>query len=371
MKKLLCLISLLALFVLSCGAKTGKDKNVIKIGVIGALTGNVAQYGTSAINGFKLKVKEINAAGGINGKKIELVVADSKGDAQEAINAFKKMVSQDKIDIFMGEVTSGPSLAIAPLAQQAKVPMITATGTAFDITKDKDFVFRTTFTDPYQGIVVAKYAKSKGYKNVTVLTNTGSDYSVGLANAFKEQAKKEGIQVKEEQYTADDKDFRALLTKVKGYNPEVIFVPDYYNTIGLILTQSKDLGINAQFMGGDGWDGIQTNFGTQAEGAIFASQFAPDDTEPNVQKFIADYKAKYSKEPTIFEALGYDTATVVENALKNAKDISRDSIKTALAATNGLNLVTGSFKFDADRNPEKKVTFIEVKGGKLTLKEKR
>ena len=367
MKKLLCLISLLALFVLSCGAKTGKDKNVIKIGVIGALTGNVAQYGTSAINGFKLKVKEINAAGGINGKKIELVVADSKGDAQEAINAFKKMVSQDKIDIFMGEVTSGPSLAIAPLAQQAKVPMITATGTAFDITKDKEFVF----TDPYQGVVVAKYAKSKGYKNVTVLTNTGSDYSVGLANAFKEQAKKEGIQVKEEQYTADDKDFRALLTKVKGYNPEVIFVPDYYNTIGLILTQSKELGINAQFMGGDGWDGIQTNFGKVANGAIFASQFAPDDPDQHVQKFIAEYKKEYKADPIIFAALGYDTGTILETALKNVKDLSsKDEIKDAIKNFTGTNLVTGSLKYDSERNPEKKVTFIEVKDGKLTLKEK-
>ena len=371
MKKILCLISLLALFVLSCGAKTGKDKNVIKIGVIGALTGNVAQYGTSAINGFKLKVKEINAAGGINGKKIELVVADSKGDAQEAINAFKKMVSQDKIDIFMGEVTSGPSLAIAPLAQQAKVPMITATGTAFDITKDKDFVFRTTFTDPYQGVVVAKYAKSKGYKNVTVLTNTGSDYSVGLENAFKEQAKKEGIQVKEEQYTADDKDFRALLTKVKGYNPEVIFVPDYYNTIGLILTQSKELGINAQFMGGDGWDGIQTNFGKVANGAIFASQFAPDDPDQHVQKFIAEYKKEYKADPIIFAALGYDTGTILETALKNVKDLSsKDEIKDAIKNFTGTNLVTGSLKYDSERNPEKKVTFIEVKDGKLTLKEK-
>ena len=370
MKKILFLVSLLALFVLSCGAKASKDKNVIKVGVIGALTGNVAQYGTSTINGFKLKVKEINAAGGINGKKIEIVEADSKGDVQEAINAFKKMVSQDKIDIFVGEVTSGPSLAIAPLAQQAKIPMITATGTAFDITKGKDYVFRTTFTDPYQGVVVAKYAKSKGRKNVTVLTNTGSDYSVGLTNAFKEQAKKEGIQVKEEQYTADDKDFRALLTKVKGYNPEVIFVPDYYNTIGLILTQAKELGINAQFMGGDGWDGIQTNFGKVANGAVFASQFAPDDPDQNVQKFIAAYKNEYKIDPIIFAALGYDTGTILETALKNVSDLSsKDAIKEAIKKFDGT-LVTGSLKFDAERNPEKKVTFIEVKDGKLTLKEK-
>ena len=248
--------------------------------------------------------------------------------------------------------------------------MITATGTAFDITKGKDYVFRTTFTDPYQGVVVAKYAKSKGRKNVTVLTNTGSDYSVGLANAFKEQAKKEGIQVKEEQYTADDKDFRALLTKVKGYNPEVIFVPDYYNTIGLILTQAKELGINAQFMGGDGWDGIQTNFGKVANGAVFASQFAPDDPDQNVQKFIAAYKNEYKIDPIIFAALGYDTGTILETALKNVSDLSsKDAIREAIKKFDGT-LVTGSLKFDAERNPEKKVTFIEVKDGKLTLKEK-
>ena len=372
MKKILLCIAMLALFVVSCGGgKSAKEKDVIKIGVIGPLTGNLAQYGTSSINGLKLKVKEINDAGGINGKKIEIVEADSKGDVQEAINAFKKMVSQDKIDIFVGEVTSGPSLAIAPLAQQAKIPMITSTGTAFDITKDKDFVFRTTFTDPYQGVVAAKYAKAKNFKNVTILTNTGSDYSVGLANAFKEQATKEGIQVKEEQYTADDKDFRALLTKIKGTNPEVIFVPDYYNTIGLILTQTKELGINAQFLGGDGWDGIQKDFGQVANGALFASQFAPDDTSETVQKFIAAYKKEYKIDPIIFAALGYDTGTILETALKSVSDLSsKEAIRDAIKNFSGDHLVTGSLKYDENRNPEKKVTFIEVKDGKLTLKEK-
>ena len=370
MKKILFLVSLLALFVLSCGAKASKDKNVIKIGVIGALTGNVAQYGTSTINGFKLKVKEINAAGGINGKKIEIVEADSKGDVQEAINAFKKMVSQDKIDIFVGEVTSGPSLAIAPLAQQAKIPMITATGTAFDITKDKDFVFRTTFTDPYQGVVVAKYAKSKGIKSIAILTNSSNDYSIGIANAFKAQAAKDGITITEEKYTNDDKDFKAILTKVKGQNPQAIFIPDYYNTIGLIISQAKDLGINAQYLGGDGWDGIQTNFGKVAEGAIFASQFSPDDKAENVQKFMKDYQAKFNKEPKMFAALGYDTVEIVEAALKSAKDLTGPSIREAMNNVGGIDLITGKLKFDADRNPEKAVTFIQVKGGKLTLKEK-
>lgn len=369
MKKIFLMMLLVTAFIVGCGKKSA-DGNVIKIGVIAPLTGNYAQYGTAVKEGVELKVDAINNAGGINGKKIELVIADSKGDVQESVNAFKKMVSQDKVSVVIGEVVSATSQAISGLAQQAKVPLISATATSLDVTKGKDFVFRTTFTDPYQGVVVAKYAKSKGRKNVTVLTNTGSDYSVGLANAFKEQAKKEGIQVKEEQYTADDKDFRALLTKVKGYNPEVIFVPDYYNTIGLILTQAKELGINAQFMGGDGWDGIQTNFGKVANGAVFASQFAPDDPDQNVQKFIAAYKNEYKIDPIIFAALGYDTGTILETALKNVSDLSsKDAIREAIKKFDGT-LVTGSLKFDAERNPEKKVTFIEVKDGKLTLKEK-
>ena len=253
------------------------------------------------------------------------------------------MVSQDKVNVVIGEVVSATSQAISGLAQQAKVPLISATATSLDVTKGKDFVFRTTFTDPYQGTATAKYAKSKGIKSIAILTNSSNDYSIGIANAFKAQAAKDGITITEEKYTNDDKDFKAILTKVKGQNPQAIFIPDYYNTIGLIISQAKDLGINAQYLGGDGWDGIQTNFGKVAEGAIFASQFAPDDPDQHVQKFIAEYKKEYKADPIIFAALGYDT---------------------------GTNLVTGSLKYDSERNPEKKVTFIEVKDGKLTLKEK-
>ena len=373
MKKLLLILSLLTLFILSCGKSSdtkGSNGDVIKIGVIGPLTGEVAQYGVATIDGFKLKIDEINAAGGINGKKIELVIQDSKGDSQEAITIFKKIVSQDKVNLIVGEVISSASLAISDLAQSAKIPMITPTGTNFDITKGKEYVFRTTFTDPYQGTIIAKYAKSKGIKSVAMLTNTSSDYSVGLASAFKEQAAKEGLKVIEEKYTKDDKDFKSILTKVKSQNPEAIFIPDYYNVIGLILTQANELGLKAQYLGGDGWDGIQETFATPAEGAVFASQFAPNDTSELVQKFISTFKTKYNKEPIVFSALGYDTGTIIEEALKSAKDLSSSSIKEAISATNTTNLITGALKYDAERNPEKAVTFIEVKGGKLLLKEK-
>lgn len=375
MKKLLLMILALTAFVISCGNKSASagsaNSDVIKIGVIAPLTGNVAQYGVAVKEGVELKVKEINEAGGINGKKIELVIEDSKGDSNEAINIYKKLVSKDKVNLVIGEVISSASLAISDLAGTVKMPTISATSTSLDVTKGKDFVFRTTFTDPFQGVIVAKYAAAKGIKNIAVLTNTSSDYSVGLADSFKKQAAESGLTIIEEKYTNDDKDFKSILTKVKGQNPEVIFIPDYYNTIGLILTQAKELGITAQYFGGDGWDGIQENFGELAEGAIFASQFAPDDTDETVQKFITSYKAAYNgKIPLVFAALGYDTATVVEAALKSVSSLEGDAIREAMAKTSGLNLVTGSFVFDADRNPEKKVTFIEVKGGKLTLKEK-
>ena len=372
MKKLLLLMSLLMVFILSCGGKkeAAQDKDSIKIGVIGPLTGDIAQYGTSTIDGFKLRVKEINAAGGIKGKKIELVIADSKGDPQEAISIFKKMVSQDKVDFIVGEVASTASLAISDFAQKAKVPMLTPTSTLFDITKGKDYVFRVTFTDPYQGVAMAKYVKERGIKNITILINTSNDYDVALAQAFKEQAEKDVIKISEEKYTKDDKDFKSVLTKVKAQNPEAVFIPDYYNTVGLILTQANEIGLKTQFLGGDGWDGIQTNFGAVAEGGIFASQFAPDDPSEIVQKFIKAYKAEYNTEPIIFSALGYDAGTVVEAALNSAKDLSRESIKEAFKASNIDNLVTGSLKFDENRNPEKKVSFIEVKNGKLTLKDK-
>ena len=369
MKKIFLMMLLVTAFIVGCGKKSA-DGNVIKIGVIAPLTGNYAQYGTAVKEGVELKVDAINNAGGINGKKIELVIADSKGDVQESVNAFKKMVSQDKVSVVIGEVVSATSQAISGLAQQAKVPLISATATSPDVTKGKDFVFRTTFTDPYQGTATAKYAKAKGVKSIAILTNSSNDYSVGVANAFKEQAKKDGITITEEKYTNDDKDFKAILTKVKGQNPQAIFIPDYYNTIGLIISQAKDLGITAQYFGGDGWDGIQTNFGAVAEGAIFASQFSPEDKAENVQKFMKDYQAKFHKEPIMFAALGYDTVEIVEAALKSAKDLTGPSIREAMNGVSGIDLITGKLKFDAERNPEKAVTFIEVKGGKLTLKEK-
>jgi branched-chain amino acid transport system substrate-binding protein len=371
MKKLMTLLAMISILLVGCGGNTSKgdSSNTIKIGVIAPLTGDLAQYGTPAKDGFQLKIDEINAAGGINGKKIELIIEDNKGDINETVNIFKRLVGNEKVNLVVGPVISSTSNAAGPLAQKAKVVMITPTGTNMDITKDKDFVFRTTFTDPYQGTAAAKYAAKNGIKKVAIMTNTASDYSVGLAAAFKEEAQKSGIEVMEEKYNKDDKDFKSILTNIKNKSPEAIFIPDYYNTIGLIITQAKEVGIKAQYLGGDGWDGVQKDFGQIAEGAVFASQFAADDTSEIVQKFIKSYKESKKVDPNVFAALGYDTGSIIEAALKSAKDTSSEGLRDAVKAVN-LDLVTGKLVFDENRNPEKAVTFVQVKGGKVVLKEK-
>ncbi len=369
MKKLLLLLAVSSMFLVSCGSKKSGDSSTIKIGFAGPLTGDTAQYGTATEAGLRLKIDEINTAGGINGKKLELISQDTKGDVNESINVFKKLKGQDKVDIYVGNILSGNSNAVAPLAQKTKSVMIDPTGTNIEITKGKDYVFRTTFTDPYQGVTIAKYAKKNNMKKVALLTNSSSDYSVGLAAAFKEEAAKQGVSVVEEKYTKDDKDFKAVLTNIKNQNPDAIFIPDYYNVVGLILTQAKQLGINTKYLGGDGWDGVQKDFASIAEGAIFASQFAPDDKTEMLQKFMANYRAKTGKDADVFAALGYDTGNLIEATLKATKDLKQESIRDALKALS-LDLVTGKLVFDADRNPQKAVTFVEVKGGKVVLKEK-
>lgn len=361
MKKILSLVIALLLTLTSCGSKS--NNNEILVGVPEPLTGEYAQYGNSIKEGIELKIAEINEKGGINGKKVKAIYQDTKGDVQEVVNIFKQMANQ-KVDVVIGEAISANSSALAELAQKAKIPMITPAGTAMDITKDRDYVFRTTFTDPYQGEVLAKYLKKEGATNVALLTNNGSDYSVGVANSFKATASKEGVSVTEECYTNSDKDFKSVLTKLKNMGVKTIVIPDYYNTIGLILSQAKEVGLEAQYYGADGWDGIQDSFAKLADGAVFSSQFTSDDTSPAVQEFIKNYKKKFNKEPLIFAALGYDAMTTVENAIKQG-----GNLRDALAKTD-LELLTGHIKYDENRNPKKKVSFVQIKDGKQVLKEK-
>lgn len=369
MKKIMTSIILLGSLIVSCGGGTTKaESDTIKVGAPLALTGEVSQYGIATKKGMDLRVEEINANGGIKGKKLEIVYEDTKGDLQEAVNVFKSLASSGDVTATIGATISTTTLGVARLAQEAKMPFVVPTGTAFDITKDRDYVFRVTVTDPYQGVVLARYTKEKEFGKTAILVNKASDYSVGVANAFLDEAKKVGLDVVVEEYTKDDKDFKSVLTNFKNSGIEALVIPDYYNTIGLMLTQAKEIGFNPQYLGVDGWDGIQENFGELAEGAIFTSQFATDNTSDIVNKFLTGFKNKFGEDPILFGALGYDSVSVLADALENAKDLSSESIKEALKNTN-MDLVTGRLTFDENRNPNKATSMIEVKGGKLTLKE--
>lgn len=374
MKKVILSV-LSVMFLFSCGAKATNSSSqegadsIIKVGLPEPLTGDLSQYGVAIKEGIELKIEEVNNAGGINGKKVELLVQDTKGDLQEVVNIVKKMISVDKVNAILGEAISANTFAAAELAQKAKVPMITPAGTRFDITTGKDYVFRTTFTDPYQGEVLAKYIKKLGYKNVAILTNTSSDYSVGVSDKFKEVAKSEGLSFIEQKYTKDDKDFKSLLTNIKNSGADALLIPDYYNTIGLILSQAKELGLSIQAFGSDGWDGIQENFAQVADGAIFTSQYDLEDQKELSVKFREAYKAKYNKEPNLFNALGYDSATILVEALAKSENLDPAKLRDLISQTK-LDLVTGNLEFDSERNPKKQVSFLTIKDGKVLLKEK-
>lgn len=362
MKKVLS-VFMIVLSLFACGKSSNEDNTSIKVGVPLPLTGDLAQYGVATKNGIELAIEQINQAGGINGKMLVADYQDTKGDIQEVVSIFKKMNS-NKVDVFIGEAISSNSIALAELSNTAKVPTISPTATALDVTKDKEYVFRTTFTDDYQGMILAKYMAKLGVKKAAILINNSSDYSLGVAQAFKDSAMKSGIEIFEQNYTGDDKDFKSLLVKIKNSGYKDVVIPDYYGTIGLILSQAEEIGLDAQYYGADGWDGIQADFARLAQGAIFSSQFAVDDDSEIVRNFITDYKKKFDKDPLIFSALGYDSVLILKSALEKGPDLKENLKKT------DLNLVTGQVRYDENRNPNKKVTFIQIDNGKLKLKEK-
>ena len=299
----------------------------IKVGILGPHTGDYAVYGLAVKNGAQLYIDQVNAAGGINGKKIETVVYDNKGDSTEAITAFTRMVD-DGITALIGDVLSGNTIAVVGEANPINMPMITASATAVGVTYNADTdtvytnVFRSCFIDPFQGEKMAQYASEKlGAKTAAVLTMTGDDYSVGLADAFKAKCAEVGITVvADEGYSKGDVDFKAQLTNILASAPDVIFCPNYYQDDGMIVTQARELGLTATFLGGDGWAGVSAYASAaDLEGSYFCSAYAPGSTDA-VKKFEADYTAAYGADTlNMFAATAYDAAQVLVAALTKAE----------------------------------------------------
>lgn len=344
------------------------NSNVIKIGGIAPLTGDVAVYGVAADNGVKLAIEEINANGGLLGKQIEYVVYDDKGDPTEAVNAFKKLTSNDKVEAIVGAVTSKPTLTVTPLAAKDGIPMITPTATALEVTSAGPNIFRACFIDPYQGEIMAKFAAEElKASKAAVIYNTADDYSVGVAEAFRDAAQNFGAQVVSfEGYNGDDKDFKAVLTNVKSQAPDVLFIPDYYTRVGLIAQQAKEVGITATLLGADGWDGVLGVNPEAVEGAYFCNHYSTDDTATEVQNFLKVYKEKYNEDPVSFAALGYDAMKILAAAIEKAGSTDKEAVVKALAETN-VTSVTGTITFDENRNPVKDVSIIKIENGSNRL----
>ena len=372
MKKFNTVLLGVTLLLAACGGgKEAKEVDTIKIGCTAPLTGPVAIYGVTSSNGSKLAMDEINKNGGILGKQVEFTVLDSKGDPTEAITAYNKLVDSG-IVAFIGDAPSKPTLAIAEVAAQDNMPMITPNGTQFNITEAGPNVFRTCFTDPYQGVVLANFAK-KNLKAETaaVLVNNSSDYSDGVAKAFLEQAQKVGLKVvAKEGYSDGDKDFRAQLTKILSSAPDVLVVPDYYEQAALITVQAREVGLKSTFIGPDGWDGVAKTLDVTAYGAIensyFTNHYSLEDQSPKVQNFVKAYKEVYNEEPSSFAALSYDSAYMMKAAIEKAGTTEKQAVIDALKELS-YDGVTGHLTFDEKNNPVKDVTVLKIVNGEYTF----
>lgn len=373
MKKLNTFLMGASLFLVACGgAKEESSKSdVLKVGGIGPLTGPLAIYGVSSTNGSKLAMEEINKNGGILGKQVEYLVLDEKGDSTEAVTAYNRLVDEGVVAL-IGDITSKPSLAVAEVAAQDNLPMITPTGTQFNITEAGPNVFRVCFTDPYQGVVLANFAKNNlNAKTVAVVVNNSNDYSDGVAKAFVEQAEKLGLKVvAKEGYSDGDKDFRAQLTKILPTNPDVLVVPDYYEQVALITVQAREVGLKSTFIGPDGWDGVAKTLDSSAYGAVensyFTNHYSLQDTSPKVQNFLKAYREAYNEDPSAFSALSYDASYMLKAAMEKAGSTDKQAVVDALK-TLDYDGVTGHLTFDEKNNPVKAVTVLKIVNGEYTF----
>ena len=373
--KRIVIASIIVVSLLSACTPNGGGGDKVRIGVFMSTTGSTANFGISSVNGIKLAADEINAAGGINGKQVELLVQDDRSDASEAATIVTKFVTQDQVHGIIGEVASSRSIAAAPIAQNAKIPMLTPSSTNPEVTKKGDFIFRSCFIDPYQGAAIAQFAaKTLGAKTAAIMVDRKNDYSTGLEKVISETFTKFGGKIVATQsYQEGDQDFNAQLTSLKGSNPEVLFVPGYYNDVGLIAKQARDKGITVPLIGGDGWDSEQLYKigGTALNGSYFTNHYSPFDTDPKVVKFVTDYKAKYGSTPDALAATAYDAARIMFDAVKRSKSLAGQDIRDSLAATKDYPGVTGTVTFNAQRDAVKPIVMIEIKdGGTYAVKER-
>lgn len=363
--------------LVGCGGQAGNNAdnaNEIKIGINYELSGDVASYGQASVNGIMLAFEEINAAGGIDGKKIVPVQIDNKSDPAEATSVATRLMTQEKVVAQLGPATSGDFMATIPVAMGNKVPIISASATADKgVTVDdkgniNEYVFRLCFNDSFQGVTMANFATNNlSAKKAIIIKDTSSDYGKGLAENFRKTFEELGGQiVAEEGYVGKDKDFNAILTNIKGKDFDVIFIPGYYQEAGLIIKQARDLGIDAPVLGADGFDSpvLLELAGAEAlNNVYYSNHYSSLDQDPLVKEFIDGYKAKYGVEPNAFNALGYDLGKYIADAVDRADSNDTEAVKNALANTKGFQGVTGTFDMGKEHNPIKSAVVIGLENG--------
>ena len=352
----------------------------IKIGANFELTGGVASFGKQTLNGIQVAVNEANAAGGVlGGKKIVLIVADNKSEPAEAKNVITKLITQDKVVAVLGPVTSSNVLATVQVAQDNKIPVLTATGTNEKVTVDngkvRPFAFRACFIDPFQGRVMANYASnSLKAKTAVIYIDRSSDYSKRLSQSFEAKFTQTGGEiVGKEAFLQKDQDFKATLTKIKAMGADTIFIPAYYIEVGKIVKQAREMGINVPLLGTDGWDDpsvVEIAGAGALNNTFFSNHYSSQDKDPNAVKFVEAYKKAFNQEPSALAALGYDSALMIIDAIKRAGSADPVKIKDALEQTKNLHVSTGVLTIDSNHNPVKSAVVIEMKDGKQTFKEK-
>ena len=360
------------------GAAPGASGS-ITLGEFESMTGAQATFGTSTHNGVQLAVDEINAAGGVDGHPLKVQTEDDEGKPDAALTVVKRLITQDNVTAVIGEVASKNSIAAAPFCNSSGTPMVSPSSTNPKVTKIGPYIFRICFIDPFQGTAAAKFAVNTLHaKRAAVLYDATGDYSVGLRDAFKAAFTKLGGQVVSDQsYQAADADFRTPLTTIKGLNPDILFVPGYYNNVGVIAKQAREVGIKVPLMGGDGWESPDLVKGAGGpggalEGCYYTNHSAMDNPDPVIQNFVKTYKAKYGTAvPGALSALGYDTVKLIVDAMHRAGkpadgDYSapayRTKVRDALAVTKDFPAVTGRITLDADRNAVKPAVVLQVKG---------
>ena len=366
MLTLICMLSISA----GCEPKeTVSSKPLVRLGEFSSLTGREAGLGQYTHMGVLLALEELNAAGGVLGRPIEVIAEDTQSKAGEAVTATRKLVSRDHVVALIGEGASGRCLEGAPIAQENHIPLVTPAATNPRVTELGDYIFRVCFTDPFQGTVMAKFAReSLHVRRVGVLVDVASPYSVGLAEFFRQRFLADGGEiVAEQKFSGGDKDFRAQLTTIKAAKPDAIFAPSYYGDAGLILLQARQLGITVPFLGGDGYEApeLVQVAGAAADGAYFPVHFSLDSTEARSREFVRKFTARFQKPPTGVSALGYDDVMLLADAMRRANSTDGPAVRAALAATRDFAGVTGRIAMDAGRNAQKSAAIIRVEGGRF------